>query len=159
MRYDVGGITVGDEELCPIYGGAFNGWLVHACKSKCHQVAVNYTGSLPKDHAEYLTARRGTHYYANVVDAPVPIFRREVFVGVLDFLDEALGAGGRVGCHCNKGRSRAPAIVATYLAKRAKTIPSDSWDAAKAVMLERYPEFAPGLGIDTFLRAQWGTIS
>ena len=159
MRYEVGGLVIGDEALCPIYGGEFSGYRVHAAKDKCHKAAVSYSGSLPKYHHEYLTARRGIDLYLNIVDAPVPIFRCEIFTAALDFIDEGLRVGLPAAIHCNKGFSRAPSIAALYLAKRAKTFPGASWAEAKEAMRAVFPQFEPGAGIDIFLAGAWEAIT
>ena len=150
-------LVVADMEGCGPLGVGNVGAVIHGCKNPCHLRAVGYTGSLPKDHPEYLMARRGDDLYLNIVDAPIPIFRREIFVAALDFLDEH--AGSRTIVHCNNGLSRAPSTACLWLAKRAKVIPQESWLDAKAAFLTRMPSFKPGLGIDTFLTEHWAALA
>lgn len=145
-------------------GGAFAG-IVHAAKHPCHVRAVNYKGSLPKDHPEYLVARRASrigrpnHLILNLIDAPIPtLFRPEVFLAALNFLDERVGQG-MVVIHCNQGYSRAPSLALLWLAKREKAIPRDSWDAAKVAFLKLMPDFAPGKGIEGYLGQTWNELA
>jgi len=159
MRYEVGGLVIGDEGLCPIYGGEFTGYRVHACKDRCHRAAVVYD-KIAASHPEYLSARRGTDLYLNIVDAPVPIFRSEVFTAALDFIDEAKRIGLPIGIHCNQGKSRAPSIALLWLAKRAKVLPDDSYDAAVMEYITRIDpwNYEPGQGIQTFLAGNWAAL-
>ncbi len=159
MEINPGGITFGDEALCAVYGGSFDGWLVHAAKDKCHRATVGYD-KIASSHPEYLSARRGTHLFLNIVDAPVPIFRAEVFTAALDFIDEAVKAGMPIGVHCNQGHSRAPSIALLWKAKRERTIPDDSYAAARAAFEAMLPAdtYQPGKGIETFLSGNWAAI-
>ena len=46
---------------------------VHACKYPYHQRELGYTGrAAPKNHPEYLIARRDRRLILNLVDAPDP---------------------------------------------------------------------------------------
>lgn len=159
MRVEVGELTIGDEDLCPLAGGWFHGWLLHAAKDPCHRAAVVYDtkSKLLSTHPEYLMARRGNHLFLNLVDAPVPIFKVESFLGALNFIDEAVKAGAKPNLHCNQGHSRAPSIALLWLAKRAKTIPDDSFAVARSVFEKMLPPgvYAPGRGIESFLSDHW----
>ena len=150
------GLWVGDDEVDRV---GFAGACVHANKHPCHLSAVGYKGSLPKDHPEYLVARRGLDLYLNVIDAPLPtLFRLEPFQAALNFIDEQQRIREVAG-HCNQGLSRAPAIAALWLAKRAKVIAGGSWPEAKAAFLKWMPAFSPGAGIDAFLATRWEEIA
>ena len=131
--------------------------VAHLCKHPCHVNAVGYKGSLAPSHPEYLMAKRGRQIFGNLVDAPVPIFRKEIFDAVLDFIDEALPKGP-VWCHCNNGVSRAPSIALLWLARRAKAIPAETFDQARASFVLLYPSYEPGKGIETFLRHEWEVL-
>ena len=50
------------------------GWMVvHACKEPYHRQELGYTSQgAPKNHPEYLIARRGNRLILNLVDAPDP---------------------------------------------------------------------------------------
>ena len=158
-------IWVGDDALCPMKGEfpSDSRWsgLLHAAKHPCHVGAVGYTGSLPKDHPEYLVAVRdeGRQLYLNIVDAPVPIFRHEVFTAALDFLD-VWAFTGPVLVHCNNGLSRAPSLVLAWLAKRGRKDWADmSFAEARAAFERLMPDYAPGKGIEQFLVEEWGRIT
>jgi len=160
MEIDVGGIVFGDENLCPIYGGRFDGARIHAAKDKCHRVACNGYTKIAASDPEYLTARRGSDLYLNIVDAPVTIFRAELFIAALDFIDDAVAAGQLVAIHCNQGHSRAPSIALLWKAKRQKTIPDDDYATARNVfeIIVGPDIYAPGRGIETFLGSHWTEI-
>lgn len=162
MRYEVGGIMIGDEDLCPYAGGWFHGRLIHFCRDPCHRTACGYDtkSKLSKDHPEYLVARRGDHLYVNVIDPVVPLFKGECFVAALDFIDAALDDDEPIGCHCNQGFSRAPSVALLHMAKRSKTIPDDSFAVARAVFETMVPPgtYQPGKGIETFLVGNWEAL-
>jgi hypothetical protein len=148
-------LHVGGMELCSFDEGVA---CLHAAKDPCHRIAVGYfKGNLPPSAPEYLTARRGASLALNIVDAPVPIFRKEVFDAALDFIDEMLPKG-RVYVHCNGGFSRSPSIAMLWLAKRAKTIPDGSFGEAQQAFTAFYPTYAPGKGIETYLSSNWGAF-
>lgn len=164
MELRVGdGLVIGDEALCALYGGGFDGRTVHACKDRCHKVSVGYEKSILAQHPEYLVARRGDHLFLNLIDPPVPLFRAESFTAALDFIDEAVRDGKPCAIHCNQGRSRAPSIALLWLAKRAKRIPDSFQEARIAfekILAEQEPtaSYQPGRGIATFLEATWGEL-
>lgn len=161
MRYEVGGITVGDEELCALYGGSWTGFLVHAAKDRCHRAACGGYDKITASHPEYLSARRGNDLFLNAIDPPLPLFRREMFTAALDFIDEGLKQGQPVGCHCNKGQSRAPSVVLLYLAKRAGRISDLSYAAARTDFEKLVDPgvYEPGEGIRAFLSSNWTAIA
>jgi hypothetical protein len=134
------------------------GWsVVHACKEPYHRLALGYSGrGAPKDHPEYLIARRGNRLILNLVDADNPtFFSTEIFDAALHFIDDALGAGSKVLVHCNEGFSRGPSIGLLYIAARLKTIPSESHEAAEAAFIQLYPSYSPKAGVRGFLQLNW----
>ena len=128
------------------------GWaIVHAAKEPFHREALGYTGrAAPKEHAEYLIARRGERLILNLVDAPDPAYIPQMLLDeALKFIHERLAVGRRVLVHCNQGESRAPTIGLLYLVAY-----SDGWpfrglafDQAEEVFREIYPAYAPGAGM------------
>ena len=131
--------------------------VVHACKEPCHRGAAGYTArSLDKNHPHYLSLRRGSHLYLNLIDPPVPLFQMESFKIFLSFMDEMAAADRPVLIHCNKGESRAPSLTLLYLAKRG-FLPSESYVTARAAFAEKIP-YKPGKGIEKFLGDNWATI-
>ena len=125
---------------------------------KGEHTAVGYTArALPSSHAEYLWAERGAHLIMNIVDAPVPIFRTELFTKAIDWLDD-LSTAGAIVVHCNQGLSRAPTVALVYLAKARKALPNESYAAAREAFVKRAPTYAPGAGLVTFLTEHWAEI-
>ena len=161
----IDGLWIGDIEECPIEGTPNDGaplWIgiLHACKAPCHQRYVGYKGSLPPTHREYLWADGDADLYLNLIDPPVPLFKRESFDKALDWLDKRLPLGP-VLVHCNQGLSRAPSIALLWLAKRTDVLALDrgSFTAARQAFTETYcKDYAPGQGLVTFLTEQWGEI-
>lgn len=134
------------------------GWyVVHACKEPYHRRLLGYTArAAPKDHPEYLMAKRDKRLFLNLVDAPDPcFFAKEIIDTALDFIDEGLSTGHKVLVHCNLGESRAPAIGLLYLAARADAVPRSSLDDAERAFITMYPGYAPKSGIRGFLTQNW----
>lgn len=151
-------LFIGDQKECALLGDPRPFVAVlHACKNPCHLQFVGYRGSLPPTHAEYLVARRGSHLALNIIDPALPLFRTEVFLAGLDFLDEWTPQGSLL-CHCNNGLSRAPSIAMLWLAKRAKAFLGSSYLEAQAAFRRIMPRYQPGKGIKEFLRTRWEEI-
>ena len=152
-------LYVGDEQACHRASG--NDWrVVHACKHPCHQNAVGYKGSLPQDHPEYLTSQRDDDLYLNIVDMDRKLsheFTEPIVSATLDFVEDHLGQR-QVLIHCNKGKSRSPALAMLYLAKRANQISDDSYADARQEFQDLYPRFQPGRGVDAYLRDYWSAL-
>ena len=128
--------------------------VVHACKEPCHRSAVGYdTKSLASTHPLYLAHRQGQDLYLNLIDPPVPLFKRESFEIALGFMHEAYKAGS-VHIHCNQGQSRAPSLALLLMAKRLGTLPNASYAEARAAF-ERMHPYMPGDGIARFLAENW----
>lgn len=129
---------------------------VHACKT-CHQRGVGYQGSLPKEHPNYLAMERPGELFLNLIDPPVPMFQTESFRIFLDYARRHYDDGDPVLIHCNQGESRAPSLALLFMAKALRTIPDDSYAAARRAFERLYP-YKPGKGIETFLTDKWDTI-
>jgi hypothetical protein len=131
--------------------------IVHACKEPYHRQALGYSGrGAPKEHPEYLVARRGNRLCLNIVDADNPaFFAREMIDQALDFMQEALSGGQRVLVHCNQGESRSPSLALLLMASRLNALPSESLEAAEIKFLELYPAYRPGSGIRGHLQQFW----
>ena len=133
-----------------------DGWaVVHACKSPCHQRAVGYQGSLPRTHPNYLVLERGSDLYLNMIDPPQPLFMSDLFVSFLRFATRNWDAGRSLLIHCNLGESRAPSLAMLFLAKRLHAIKDSDFDVARREFDAIFPSYAPGLGIQTYLRQHW----
>lgn len=129
--------------------------VVHACKSPCHQGAVGYRGSLPKNHPHYLVLEEERDLYLNLVDPPIPLFMADSFTSFLAFASSRLEGGARLLVHCNRGESRAPSLALLLLAKRLGALPAGSFAKAREAFEGLYPGYRPGRGIETYLRERW----
>ncbi|MHB0877029.1 MAG: dual specificity protein phosphatase family protein [Anaerolineae bacterium] len=132
-------------------------WVVHACKEPYHRQALGYiTRGAPKEHPEYLVARRDKRLILNLVDAPDPSFiRLEIIHSALSFIREALVSQARVLVHCNLGASRSAAIGLLYLMAYTDRLPTTSLDEAEAAYRAIYPPYDPGAGVRGFVAAHW----
>ena len=151
-------LFVGDERDYELTVAGQPGWaVVHACKEPYHRNALGYrTRGAPKDHAEYLVARRGDRLFLNIVDADAPEFFAPAMIDqALDFIDEKRAQGQKVLVHCNQGESRGPSIALLYMATRLGVLPSASLDAAEASFRTIYPGYAPKQGMREHLRLSW----
>ena len=132
------------------------GWaVVHACKYPCHVNAVEYSGNLPRDHPQYLSLVSAANLFLNLIDPPVPLFMPESFSTFLSFANEHSRRGMNILVHCNQGASRAPSLALLFLAKGLGVLPNDSFDLAREHYVGLDPLYAPGKGIESFLRDNW----
>ncbi|MHB8629184.1 MAG: protein-tyrosine phosphatase family protein [Aggregatilineales bacterium] len=135
-----------------------DGWaVVHACKEPYHRQALGYTGQgAPKNHPEYLIARRGNRLILNLVDANDPAYiPKQIMDAALEFLHEQLNAGSKALVHCNQGGSRAPAIGLLYLAKFTDKLPTSGFPDAENAFRSLYPLYNPAPGVRGFLVQNW----
>jgi hypothetical protein len=128
--------------------------VIHACKSPCHQRALGYRGSLPKDHPNYLVYERGNHLFLNMIDPNEPLFMPPLFVVSLDFIEQHISKR-KVLIHCNEGLSRSPSLALLYLAKRAGVINEKSYGLAVRDFVKLFPSYRPGRGIALYLELHW----
>ncbi len=134
------------------------GWsVVHACKEPYHRNALGYSGrAAPKDHPEYLIARRGDRLILNLVDAPDPAYiPKEIIDAAVQFIEARLTHGKRVLVHCNEGYSRGPSIVFLYLVSRTSCLANHGLDGALRSFQSLYPKFNPKSGMSGFIRAHY----
>lgn len=131
--------------------------VVHACKEPYHRQALGYTGrAAPKNHPEYLIARRGHRLILNLVDAPDPAYiPKEIIDAALEFIHQSLSDGANIFVHCNEGCSRAPSIALLYLLAHTDRLPHDSVDAAVTAFRAMYPPYMPAAGVAGFIRARY----
>jgi predicted protein tyrosine phosphatase len=151
-------LFIGDQKDYERVVAGEEGWaIVHACKEPYHRRALGYRGrGAPKNHPEYLVARRGHRLILNIVDASNPdFFDKGMIYEALDFIDEALSQNQRVLIHCNQGESRGPAIGLLYMAARLKALPTDSLEAAESAFRSLYPRYNPKKGIRGHLEQYW----
>lgn len=134
------------------------GWcVVHACKEPYHRQELGYrTKGAPKDHPEYLIAKRGNRLILNLVDAPNPDYiPKEIVDAALAFIHEGLNSNHKVLVHCNLGESRSPGIVLLYLAVFTDKLPRDSLESAESEFRKLYPYYSPSSGMRGFLSRNW----
>jgi len=134
------------------------GWcVVHACKEPYHRLALGYTSrAAPKDHPEYLIARRGNRLILNLVDAPDPAYiPKEIIDAALEFISTSLRSGNHVLVHCNEGCSRSAGIGLLYLAKNTDKVPKGDFLAAEAAFRSIYPQYNPKSGMRGFMMSNW----
>ena len=152
------GVWVGDENDYLNTVMRQDGWaVVHACKEPYHRQALGYTGrGAPKNHPEYLVARRDKRLILNLVDVDDPAFiRREIVDAAVAFIDERLQAGQTVLVHCNQGRSRGPTIGFLYLVAHTDRLSTLSYDDAVADFRRIYPPFQPARGMAVFSKIEF----
>jgi protein-tyrosine phosphatase len=150
------GIFVAGESKC--MKGNKKMAVVHACKSPCHQTAVNYSGNLPNTHKHYLSKTDEFNLYLNIIDPPVPLFKPELFTAFMDFASRHYNEGRPVLIHCNQGESRAPSLALLFADKVLQAARSESYAEAKAAFEKIYPRYNPGKGIQKYLADNWGTL-
>lgn len=135
-----------------------DGAIVHAAKDPWHRNALGYTGrGAPKDHPEYLFARRDARLYLNMVDAHDPKYiPKDMFTETTDFLlDYHHDQQRPCLVHCNQGKSRSPALVMWYM-HSLNLLPSDYVEALDTLSDSGVvPEF--GAGVEGFMMDNYGT--
>lgn len=133
------------------------GWFViHACKEPYHRQALSYSGrAAPKDHPEYLIARRPGRLILNLVDVDnVAYIGAEIVDAALAAIHESIG-NGNVLVHCNQGASRSPTIAFLYLVKHTDKFAGLSVDDALAAFRSIYPHYSPARGMADYVRINW----
>jgi len=128
---------------------------VHACKS-CHQIALEYRGTLPASHPSYLIHENALNLHLNMVDMPtelLPEYVNPIVKRSMEFIEHNLKVK-KVLIHCNFGMSRSPSLGLAYLAKTG-VIPNNSPEAAIAQLQLIYPRYSPGAGIFLYMKRNW----
>ncbi len=151
-------LFVGDQNDYEFTVKAQDGWaVVHACKDPYHRAALGYSGrGAPKEHPEYLVARRGHRLILNMIDPDDPAYiPKELVDAALEFIHEQLSAQQRVLVHCNQGNSRGPGLALLYLAKFTDKLPKTSYSEAVPKFRESYPAYFPSSGVSGFLEQYW----
>ncbi|MCA9423370.1 MAG: dual specificity protein phosphatase family protein [Nitrospira sp.] len=132
-------------------------WIVHACKEPYHRQELGYRGrGAPKDHPEYLIARRSHRLILNLVDVDNPAYiAKEIVDAALAFVDEGLCNNNKVLIHCNQGQSRSPTIALLYLARQTDQFQRNSFPEAEEKFRRIYPLYQPALGMRQFAAINW----
>jgi predicted protein tyrosine phosphatase len=134
------------------------GWyVVHACKEPYHRQVLGYTQrAAPKNHPEYLIARRDNRLILNLVDAPDPAYiPKEIIDAALKFINTSLETGNRVLVHCNEGCSRSAGIGLLYLTKFTDKVPKENFIDAEMAFRALYPPYNPKSGMRGFMIGSW----
>lgn len=147
----------GDVDYDALTAGYGNGWFViSAAKEPQHRIALGYTErAAPKDHPEYLIARRENHLILNLIDPPDPAYIPEAIIdAALEAIGENIGER-KVLVHCNQGLSRSPSIALLYLRKHDPGYAN--LDHAEGVELfkETHPAYKPSGGMAGYVEAHW----
>src|SRR3989344_8440644 len=149
-------LFVGNEQDCFSSNGFV---IIHACKSPCHQRALNYRGSLPQNHPNYLVYENGDDLFLNMVDMEQPLlpkFATPICVKALEFIDKNI-KDKKVLIHCNHGLSRSPSLALLYMAKKG-TINNESYNKAVEAFVKLFPSYNPNNGIVSYLRNEWDNL-
>jgi len=130
--------------------------VVHACKEPYHRQLIGYTGrGAPKNHPEYLIARRENRLFLNLVDADSPDYiPKEIIDAALEFIHESLSAGKPCLVHCNQGESRSPSIGLLHMARHGH-LPIMNLSSAESEFRKLYPAYNPKSGIRGFIMKYW----
>lgn len=128
-----------------------------AAKEPWHRRELGYTGrAAPKNHPEYLFARRGNRLILNLVDAPsAEFFDKRIIDVALDFIEEQLKIGRKVLIACNQGESRSPSIALLYTVSRGLKLKNVTLEQYEVEFAKKYPAYNPGTGIRGFLQKYW----
>ena len=149
-------LFVGDDGDYNLIQHESNWAIVHACKEPHHRNALGYSGrGAPKEHPEYLVAKRGERLILNLVDAADPAYiPKEIIDAALSFIEEKLHDDKRLLVHCNQGMSRSAGIALLFLARK-KLIDSSSFMAAEQEFKQLYPPCNLARGVSGFLSQHW----
>lgn len=148
-------LHVGSESDYELIVRYCNDWrVVHACKDPYHRQALSYQGkAAPKNHPEYLFARRDHRLILNLVDAPNPDYiPKPIIDEAISFIHESVKSGTNVLVHCNQGQSRGPSIALIYLLAFTDRLPTGSLEEAFREFAGIYPRYLPAGGIAGFIR-------
>jgi len=140
-----------------------NWYVVHACKEPYHRKLLGYSGrGAPKNHPEYLYAKRTNALFLNLIDANDPKYIPKKIIDIaLHQIDCQSKIGRNVLIHCNKGESRGPTIGFLYLCAIG-FFSEDSYLTAMRRFIRIYPKYKPAKGMELFAKKHWkdykGTI-
>lgn len=134
-----------------------SGWfVVHACKEPYHRQALGYTGrGAPKDHPEYLIARRTGRLILNLVDVnDVNYIAPEIVDAALMDIHQHI-TSSKILVHCNQGMSRSPTIALLYLLKHSDIFSGQDHQTSVQRFQTIYPPYAPAQGMADYVRVTW----
>ena len=133
--------------------------VVHACKTPCHQRAIGYAKSLPREHPNYLARADAHDLWLNLIDPPVPLFQLESFQQFFAFAAPRYDAGQALRIHCNQGESRSASLALLLLSRHLQVLSQHSYAEALAGYVALDPASRPGRGLAQFLEANWHLLA
>lgn len=153
----VSGVGIGDASEC---SREWLGPILHVARHPCFKNASAAAArGMPMEGMgdSIIVVQNGM--YIDMVDAPTPaLFTVSMFRYAIAWLDMHRGQGPLV--HCNRGLSRAPAIVMTWMARRDQLSSASRRDmiVAQNEFRALYPRLVMGTGVSDFLLANWKTL-
>lgn len=126
---------------------------VHCAKEPYHRDAVGYSEpGAPKDHFEYLVARRGRELCLNMVDSKDPAYiPLEMVKAAVHWIFAEHRLGRQVLVHCNRGESRGPTVALLFLARELDR----NFPKSEEKFMKVYPPYRPGTGCRQFAMQNW----
>lgn len=149
-------LFIGNQDDYEFNVKGIDGWsVVHACKEPYHRNLLGYAGrGAPKNHPEYLLAKRDDRLFLNIVDVDSPDYiAKDIIDAALQFIKNELNKDRKCLVHCNQGESRSPSIGFLYLASN-NTLSKDFVTAENEFRII-YPSYNPKNGIRGFIKNYW----
>lgn len=150
-------------DLNEIYKDKGNWAIVHATKSIHYRLlGWDFKNSrLYQTHPKYIINECEDYISVNWVDSPSPKLyewsKPATFIKILDFIDKWFGKR-KIFIHCDRCLSRSPTVGLLYLAKRLKTINSNSFKEAYEDFIKIYSNYSPS-GIAIYVSEHWEEIN
>ena len=144
-------------EKCPaVVSSYISAHYVQAAKEPFHREAVKYvTRGAPKDHPEYLVARRSNRIILNLVDVPeskAQYIPDEALDAAVDYIQWCVHSQFKpILVHCNQGVSRGPSIALMFLMKHTNFAEGLSlFESVEDKFRTLYPAYNPqGIRVKT----------
>jgi hypothetical protein len=140
----------------------YQDWAVIHATQTIHYKIFNWDRKFNKpnkNHPNYIYYEEGNRFSLNWVDGSAFLYEwsgPETFIKVLNFIEKWI-QNKKVLIHCDQGQSRSPTLGLLYLSKRAKLIPSQSFDFARNEFVKIYPYYLPS-GIGDYVKTKWDNI-
>lgn len=149
-------LFVGNETDASVALKEDDWYIIHACKEPFHRQALGYSGrAAPKNHPEYLIARRNGRLVLNLVDVPDPAYiAKEIMDAAVEAIAENIPRK-KVLVHCNQGMSRSPTIALLYLLKHTNELNTSSFIGIVESFKAKYPAYTPAGGVAGFVERYW----
>lgn len=149
-------LFVGGEEDAHVALSTPGWFVISAAKEPFHRYTLGYTErAAPKDHPEYLIARRPLHLILNLVDAADPAYiPAEIINAAIEGIEQNIETS-KVLVHCNQGLSRSPTIALLYLRKHDDAYAKLSFAEGVDLFREKLPFYKPGAGMAAYAEEHW----